>query len=310
MSLEPRGFIALPEHHGEGGFDHAAVHGASGRLYLAHTANDAVDIIDLRTDRYLRSITGLRGVAGVLVSDERNLVFTSNRGENTVSIFEDGKDADAGKVKVGVHPNGLAFAPSRGLLLAANVGDPKIPGSTTVSLVDIASRTMIASVPVAGRTRWPLYDDKTRAFYVNIRDPPQIAVIDIPHPDQVARTLPIPATGPHGLDLDATRGRLFCACDDGRLIVLNRSSGETLDERPLSGPPDVVFLNSHRNHLYVAIGDPGVIDVFDTQTLERIESCPTEKGAHTIGVDAARDRVYAFLPESHRAAVFEDAEHG
>ena len=70
--------------------------------------------------------------------------------------------------------------------------------------------------------------------------------------------------------------------------------------------PDVVFRNAACTHLYVAIGDPGVIDVFDTKTMRRLESVPTERGAHTIGFDAARNVVYAFLPETHRAAVFRD----
>ena len=308
MSLEPRGIIDLPSHRGEGGFDHAAVHSPSGRLYVAHTANDSVDVIDTHADRHLRTIPGLKGVAGVLVSEPRNLVFTSNRAEDTVSLFEVGNEDEVARVRVGVHPNGLAFAPGHRLLLAANVGDPKIPESTTVSLVDTVSKTLVAEVPVPGRTRWALYDAKTRAFYVNIRDPPQIVVIDAPHPDHIARALPIPAAGPHGLDLDPTHGRLYCACDQAELVVLNRSSGEILARKALTGAPDVVFLNLHRNHLYVAIGDPGVIDVFDIRTHERIESRPTERGAHTIGFDPVRDRVYAFLPGSHRAAVFEDSE--
>ncbi len=308
MSLEPRGYVDLPAHRGEGGFDHAAVHEASGHLYVAHTANDALDVIDTKADRFLRSIPNLQGVAGVLVSEDRNLVFTSNRGEDTVSLFEEGKDAEAAKVKVGIHPNGLAFAPGHRLLLVANAGDPNVPKSTTISLVDTAVRALVADLLVPGRTRWALYDSKTRAFYVNVRDPPQIVVIDSPHPDRIARVVPVPAAGPHGLDLDPIRGRLYCACDDKKLVVLNRSSGEILGQRPLSGAPDVVFLNPHRDHLYVAIGDPGVIDVFDTRTMERVESRPTGRGAHTIALEAGRDRVYAFLPESHRAAVFEDVE--
>src|SRR5512136_2173042 len=180
MSLEPVGCVDLPAHRSAGGFDHAAVHGPSGHLYVAHTANDAVDIVDVKTDRYLRSVAGLKGVAGVLVSEERNLVFTSNRAEDTVSYFEEGKDADLARIRVGVHPNGLAFAPGHRLLLAANVGDPGILNSTTISLVDIAANAIVADLPVAGRTRWCLYDSKTRAFYVNIRDPPQIVVIDSP----------------------------------------------------------------------------------------------------------------------------------
>jgi hypothetical protein len=32
----------------------------------------------------------------------------------------------------------------------------------------------------------------------------------------------------------------------------------------------------------------------------------TEKDAHTIGFDADRNKVYAFLPQTHRAAVYVD----
>ena len=310
MILRPAGFIDLPAHRGEGGFDHAAVHGPSGRVYVAHTANDAVDVIDGRTDRYLRSIPGLKGVAGVLVSEERGLVFTANRGEDTVGVFSEGEEAEVAKVKVGVHPNGLAFAPHRGILLAANVGDPAAPGSTTVSFVDVAARTLLANLPVPGRPRWCLVAEKPRVFCVPTRPPPRFVVIDAPRPDRIAREPPVPAEAPPGLDLDPVRGRLFCACDAARLVVLNRTSGQVLADQPLSGPPDVVCFNPMLEHLYVAIGDPGVIDVFDTVRMERIETCPTEKGAHTIALDPSAGRVYAFLPGSHRAAVFEDAGRG
>jgi DNA-binding beta-propeller fold protein YncE len=306
MTLRPLGFIDLPAHRTDDGFDHAAVHAASGHLYVAHTANDAVDVIDLSANRYLRTIPDLKGVAGVLVSEDRGLVFTSNRGEDTVSIFPEGRESEARKVKVGIHPNGLAFAPGRGILMAANVGDPKVPGSTTVSFVDVAAERMISDLAVPGRTRWCLVDHQTRAFYVNIRDPPQIVVIDAAHTDRITRSLPVPAAGPHGLDLDPVRGQLFCACDAGRLIVLNRTTGQMLADRPLSGAPDVLFYNPLLGHLYVAVGDPGVIDVFDVQTMEKLETRPTEKGAHTIAMDAERGTVYAFLPRTHRAAVFED----
>jgi len=39
---------------------------------------------------------------------------------------------------------------------------------------------------------------------------------------------------------------------------------------------------------------------------ERVDQVLTEPGAHTIGLDSERHRVYAFLPLSHRAAVFAD----
>jgi hypothetical protein len=77
MSLQLLSHVELPGNLKPGGFDHAALHCASGRLYVAHTANDALDCIDCVRNRYLHSISNLTGVAGAFVSEEQNLVFTS-----------------------------------------------------------------------------------------------------------------------------------------------------------------------------------------------------------------------------------------
>ena len=269
MILEQIGEVQLRAHDKPGGFDHAAIHGPRERLYVAHTANDALDVIDCTTNRYVSSIPRLGGVAGALVSEEHDLVFTSNRVENTVGIFSPDQEKALTKVKVGVRPNGLAYDAGRRLLLAANVGDPAQPGSFSVSAVDVSSRAMIADVPVSGRTRWVVFDVESASFYVNIADPPQIAVIEAARPGVVARTLSVPAAGPHGL-------------------------------------PDVIFFNQARQHLYVAIGDPGLIEVFETQHMRRLETVRTEAGAHTLAFHPGRNTVYAFLPETQRASVYAD----
>ena len=306
MSLELLGYIELPENIKPGGFDHAAVHCGSGRLYVAHTANDCLDVIDCVYDRYLHSILKLAGVAGALVSDEHNLVFTSNRGENTVGIFAPDNEAGLAKVDVGIRPNGLAYDPGRDLLLAANVGDPDVPDSFTLSLVDARDKWMIGSVRVPGRTRWTVFDAQSEVFYVNLAAPAQIVVLPSREPDRVWRTIAIPAHGPHGLDFDPEHHRLFCACDAKRLVILEADSGKIIKQLELSGSPDVIFFNRVLRHLYVAVGDPGRMDVFDTDVMERIETLQTERGAHTLGFDAERNKVYSFLPETHRAAVYID----
>ena len=165
---------------------------------------------------------------------------------------------------------------------------------------------MTASVVVPGRTRWTVFDAQAECFYVNIAAPAQILVLASDAPDRIERTLTIPAPGPHGLDFDPEHRRLFCACDGKQLVILEADSGEVLKQLELSGSPDVIFFNRVLRHLYVAVGDPGVVDVFDTDTLERIEAVPTEGDAHTLGFDTERNKVYAFLPETHRAAVYVD----
>src|SRR5437899_866467 len=203
MILEQIAEVPLPAHDKPGGFDHAAVHGPRGQLYVAHTANNAVDVIDCSTHAYLGSISGLEGVAGALVCEDQDLVFTSNRGEDSVGIFPAGQPEALVKVKVG-------------------------------------------------------------------------------------------------------RRRLFCACDGKALVVLDSRSGAELAQAELGGVPDVIFFNRKRRHLYVASGDPGLIEVFETDQMRRLETVRTEAGAHTLGFDASRNIVYAFLPNTHRALVFAD----
>jgi DNA-binding beta-propeller fold protein YncE len=299
------GFVALPEHVASGGFDHAAVHAASGHVYVAHTANSAVDVFDPASHKHLYSVPHLPGVAGVLVSDEAQLIITSNRAENTIGVFAPGPDPQVAKVAVGVRPNGLAFDHVRRQILAANVGDPAIAASHTLTVVALDEMAVRAEIPVAGRTRWAVFDRDAQVFYVNIADPPEIVVVDARQADNVARNYAIPTAGPHGLDLDPDTHRLFCACDSAELITLDARSGRILGTMPLSGSPDVVFFDRAHQRLYVAVGEPGTIDVFDTQSMARLGTVATERGSHTFALAPAGDRIYAFLPASHRAAIYQ-----
>ncbi len=61
------------------------------------------------------------------------------------------------------------------------------------------------------------------------------------------------------------------------------------------------------SHLYVAIEDPGVIDVVNTETMTVEEQIQTEVGTHTTAFDAKRERLYVFLL-SCRVAVYEERE--
>ena len=241
-----------------------------------------------------------------MVSNEKDLVFTSNRGEKTIGIFPQDHDKKLEKVTVGGYPNGLAFDPSHGQLLAANVPRQDDPTPITASIVDAVTKNLTADIVVPGRTRWTVFDQKTDRFYVNIAKPSQIVAIDSKDLDGISATYDIPATGPHGLDLDNSGRRLFCACDNRSLFTLDLESARVARVGTLSGTPDVIFYNDQRQHLYVAVGDPGLVDVFDTRRMKFAETVKTEKGAHTIAYNPETSKVYALLPETHRASVFVD----
>lgn len=303
MTLTRTGFIPIPPGRVPG-FDHADVYadGAVTRMYVAHTGADRVEVIDCDAGRWLRSLPDHPGVAGVLADQATGLLFTSDRAAAQVTVYQCPDETIVARLRVGPHPNGLAYDPGRGRLFSFNLGEP-LGQNCTASVIDVPKREVIATISLPGRPRWAVYDPAADRVYANIREPAQILVIEAD--DLTSGTaFSIPAAGPHGLWL--AEGRLYCACDGGALIVTGSGTGAVQATMPLPGGPDVLMHDPALRHLYVAIGDPGVIAVVDTRRLELAEIVSTESGAHTIGLDASRHTVYAFLPASGGAAVYQD----
>ena len=302
MSLVRTGFIALPPG-ARRGFDHADVCRAGRRMYVAHTGADRVDVLDCQGRTFLRSLPDLPGVAGVLVDEEHDLLFTSDRAAARVSVFRCSDERLLGRVGVGPHPNGLAYDRRRRRLYSFNLGEP-LGENCTASVVDLDSMRTVAELPLPGRPRWALYDEERDRVYANIREPAEIAVIDA-ESMAIEHAFPVPSAGPHGLWLDA--GRLFCAADGGALVVLAAESGAILASLPLPGVPDVVMHDSERRRLYVAIGEPGLVCSFDSDRLSALDTIVTEPGAHTTCWDPVGRCLYVFCPESGGATLYEDA---
>ncbi len=301
MSLVRAGFIGVPP--GEKpGFDHADTYRAGRRMYVAHTGADRVDVLDTERRAFLRSLPDLRGVAGVLIDEEDNLLFTSDRAAARVSVFRCSDERLLGRVAVGPHPNGLAYDSKRRQLCAFNLGEP-LGETCTASVVDVDSMQVIAELPLPGRPRWAVYDSERDRVYANIRAPEQIIVIDV-EGVAIERAISVPAAGPHGLWLDGDR--LFCAADAGALVVLDRDTGRLVRLLPLPGEPDVLMHDAELERLYVAVGDPGVVCSFDSRQLEHVETVETEPGAHTAGWDPDNRSLFVFCPQSSGAAVYEE----
>jgi len=305
VSLRAAGTIPLPGGPGKG-FDHAdTVTAPQGdRIYVAHTAMDAIDVIDCRTNAYLRTIGDLPGVAGVLVDNGHDLLVTSDRAAARVSMFRASDERLLARVGVGPRPNGLAYDTKRRRVFAFNLGEP--PGTDcSASVVDVATAAVVRTIALPGRPRWAAYDASSDLVYANIQDPAVIVRIDAGSLEERGR-IDVGCAGPHGLAL--VDGRLFCAADGGEVVVISDPAGRSRIAKrlPLRGVPDVVWHAGIAPLLYVAIGTPGVVTVIDTERLVETETVTTELGAHTLGWDAATRRLYVFAPASGSALVFEE----
>jgi DNA-binding beta-propeller fold protein YncE len=296
--LKQIGSINLPPHV-SGGYDHADVHLKSGKVYIAHTANGSVEVVDGEGLNHVKTILGCPEASGVLCAQNEGLVFAAARGAGKILVINVENDETVDEIEAGSRPNGLAWDSKRKQLLVADVEDNK------GRLADPDTGRVLSEFALRGRPRWSIYEPILDAFLVNIRDPAGLAVIS---PGRLAenRFVPISVSGPHGLDVIGGAGRAFIACDGKYLVELDLVSGREAAVVPLSGEPDVLWLNPRGGQLYCAIGEAGVIDVIDVRRREVRESVPTEEGAHTLTFDGNRQRLYALMPKSQLANVYHE----
>jgi hypothetical protein len=96
------------------------------------------------------------------------------------------------------------------------------------------------------------------------------------------------------------------ACDGGMVTVLDLGSGIEVGCAPIAGPPDAIWYNAERRRLYVAIAEPGMVEVIDTESMTTVQLLVTEAGAHTTAFDRAHQRLVVFLAASCQAAIYRD----
>ena len=298
MSLKPIGTIEIPNSTGSP-FDHAAFDPKSRRIFVAHTGRDCVEVIDHDTRRHVATLPGFPEAAGVVADD--GIVLVTNRGAASLAWVDATSLETRAVFKTGPKPNGVAIASSRGLAIAASIGDGGQGPRLHVQAIDGRQQY---SIDLPGAPRWCVTDAAFTRVFLAIREPSMVLVARLPDLKEVEHWKLAPG-GAHGLDIDHKRGRLYVACDDAVLAEVNSSSGETSNEWPIAGVPDVTFFNPTTGIVHVAIGKPGLVQSIDPRSGASVQTM-TGAGAHTTAL-VAPDRLYVFSPSHSGALVFDSA---
>jgi DNA-binding beta-propeller fold protein YncE len=298
VGLELRGEVQVPPHLGHGGFDHGDVYQPNGLVFVAHTANGTIEVIDGEALQHVHTIPECREGSGVICPTGAELVIAAARGAGEVLFIDPSKLAVKGRVSVGGLPNGLAWDSRRGRVLVADVA------GNSFSIVDVAGQRIVGAAALPGRPRWTIFDPEKDHFLVNIRDPAAVAVVD-PEAGTLRAIWSVSSEGPHGLDLDRAGGRAFVACDGGEMVCLSSVDGTEVSKVAIAGVPDAIWFNPAASSLYVAIAEPGVLEVVDTNRMAVAAAIKTEPGAQTTAFDVRRQDLYVFKPISCSVAAFQ-----
>jgi|HubBroStandDraft_6_1064221.scaffolds.fasta_scaffold08296_4 YVTN family beta-propeller protein len=273
---------------GEGGWDYLLADSSAHRLYITH--GPRVEVIDSQTGKPIGAITGLHGTHGVALDNAGKFGYISDGGGNAVVVFDRSSLATVATIPVGTNPDGIVFEPATQTVWAFN------GRSKDVSVVDAATRKVVATIPLPGKPEFPAVDGNGTVFD-NIEDKNEIVRLDA-HAHKLTAEWPAGCESPSGLAFDSAGHRLFPVCDGNKMAVVDSNSGKVLATPAIGDGPDAANYSPAHKLAFASSGD-GVLSVVDASSpgYKTIQSLPTQRGARTMTYDPSTDRLYVVTAE-------------
>ena len=281
-------------------FDYLTVDDEDHLLLSAHLGPGILYVIDLQSNKVVKTVPGLPGITGLEYAPGTHKVYTSDWGEERIGIVDLQSMTVVKRLPTAAKPNGSTYAaPFRKVYVSDTLGK-------AVAVVDVAKDEIVKTIEFASETGMPQYDSSSRKVYVNLRNTNEVAEID-PATDTLLGKYPVDGCQfNHGMAVDSEHHRAFLLCTGNRtLTVFGLNTHRSIAPLPIPAGADVVKFDPGLRRIYVACSS-GFISVFeekDADHYQKLEDFPVEKMVHSLAVDLATHRVYTPEQEEHGAAV-------
>ena len=273
---------------GTGGWDYLLADPGAHRLYVTH--GPRVEILDTDTGKVVGAITGLKGTHGVALDEDGKLGYISDGGANAVVVFDRKTLATVASIPAGTNPDGITYEPMTKTVWAFN------GRSKNATVIDTASRSVIATIALPGKPEFPQADGKGHVFD-NIEDMNSIVRLDAPSKTLTDTWKLAGCDSPSGMAIDREHGRLFSVCDGKKMAVVDSGSGKVISLPEIGDGPDAAGYDDKRQLAFSSNGE-GTLTVVDAKSGYKVlEQLPTMKGARTMAYDSGKDRVYVVTAE-------------
>jgi DNA-binding beta-propeller fold protein YncE len=278
---------------GDGGTDYVTVEPATGRVFVSRSTH--MMVVDGATGRVVGDIPDTPGVHGAGIATAEGHGFTTNGGDQTVTMFDLKTLAPIRKVKVGPGLDGIMYDQADDKIILTNHSRP----IGTLTALDPASGDIVATVELEDTAPEGAAADGRGHIYVNNEGTSTIQVIDVKTWKATASWPLAPCEGPTGIAYDAATNRIFSGCSRNSVVV-DASSGKVVATIPNGTRVDALGWDPSEKLIYVPNGGEGTVTVVHQDSADKysvIATVPTFAGAKTITVDPKTHNAYLFQPE-------------
>ena len=268
------------------GFDYVTVDPVRRRVYAAHTASEALLVVDADSGKVLGQVR-VGPMHGVAVDEATGHVFTGNGTDQSVSEVDPSSMTVLRSVDVPGSVDAIAYDPAEGRIYADE------DNGTHLYVIDARSMTNVGTVDLPGhKPEYLAVDPKTHDVYQNIADRNELVVVDAATL-KVSRTIPTPAvTANHPLQYDAAFGHVLVGGQNGTIAAYD-AKGTLVGTVPIQARVDQCSLDQS-THLLACAGS-GMLSVVRDMPASApvsVTSAAVPKGAHTVGFDARTGAVW------------------
>jgi DNA-binding beta-propeller fold protein YncE len=271
---------------GEGGWDLLTVDPAAQRLYVSRGTR--VMVIDADTLKLVGEIPDTAGVHGIAIASDLGRGFTSNGRTGSSTIFDLATLEPVGEVKTGENPDMILYEPKSHRVLAFNAR------SKDVTVIDAKAGTVAGTIALEGQPELAVHDDKGTVF-VNLEDKSEVLALDPVGLKVKGRWALAPCEEPTGLAMDRAHRRLFAACANKLMAVMDADSGKVVTTLPIGQGPDGAAFDADRQLAFSPNGRDGTVTVIHEiapDKFEVVQTVATSKSARTLDLDPKSHKLY------------------
>jgi DNA-binding beta-propeller fold protein YncE len=258
-------------------FDHLTADLKNNRIFVVPEDNKTIEVYDIRTGTFLHSIKGIGVGHSVVYRADIDRIFVTDGSDGDLKIYNGTTYELLKTVKLLADSDATGYDPATHYLYIADGGlDAKL-NYTFLEIVNTDTGEHVGQIKIdSNRLEAMVVEKAGSRLFLNMTEKNSIGVIDRKK-QAVAAVWPLTCKVNASVAIDEKNHRLFAACRDGNLNVLDSETGKVLQNLPISTGVDDMVFDPASKRVYVAAGE-GFVNVYkeiDADHFQAIGKIPT-----------------------------------
>lgn len=257
----------------KGHFDHFAVDPQTRRLFGTAVEDKKLVIFDLSKGTMTHAIQGIEEPRAVLYRPDISRLFVSDGG-GALRSFDSKTYRPIKTLKLLVDADPIVYDPATQRLFVVNGGEKAKHPYSNITVFDTNAGTQVGDIQLDGiEIEGMAVERGGPRLFANNRDKNQIDIFDREKLTRVA-TWPITTCKKNTvMALDESTYRMFVACHEGQLVVVDLKTGKELQTLSIGQGADDIDFDQKAKRIYVASGGgKGSVDVYREVDPDHYES--------------------------------------